>query len=203
MEFVGKSAEGTEGLDQEPENIWVAASDGDIPRVLELLQQGISINVQDEYGYSPMHAAVSYGHKELIELLISGGADLSLRDPDGDTPLLTCEEPEIFELLVRGGSDPKARNYADQGLFEKAVEDENIVLAQYLLDNGYVDNVDPRVMVKLTHMIQGGEGDMDAIDEGVEDEEQDDENPEADDETQRNVEQILASIDNDGDDDQM
>jgi ankyrin repeat protein len=189
MEFV----EQADDMDTpETANIWVASSDGDVTRVLQLLQQGVSINAQDEYGYSPIHAAVSYGHKELIEALISGGADLNLRDPDGDTPLLSCEESEIFELLVRGGADPRARNNAGQGLFEKAVEDENVELAQYLLDNGYVENVDPRVMVKLTNMLQDdGGGEMDGIQEGDEEEEDDadDDNAEA----ERNINQIMAA----------
>ena len=36
------------------ENIWIAASDGDINRVKQLISQGISVNIQDDHGYSPM-----------------------------------------------------------------------------------------------------------------------------------------------------
>ena len=38
----------------EKENIWIASSDGDITRVIELLSSGVNINAQDEYGYSPL-----------------------------------------------------------------------------------------------------------------------------------------------------
>jgi uncharacterized protein len=39
----------------EPENIWVASSDGDLDRVKFLIEQeGVSVNSQDESGYSPM-----------------------------------------------------------------------------------------------------------------------------------------------------
>jgi len=38
----------------EEENIWTAASDGDLERVKVLLSQGISVNALDENGYSPM-----------------------------------------------------------------------------------------------------------------------------------------------------
>jgi hypothetical protein len=40
--------------DNERKNIWIASSDGDIERVKELLKEGVSINVQDEAGYSPL-----------------------------------------------------------------------------------------------------------------------------------------------------
>lgn len=43
-----------EDYDSSNDNIWIAASNGDIERVKELLQSGIAINSQDETGYSPM-----------------------------------------------------------------------------------------------------------------------------------------------------
>lgn len=47
MEFSANSSE-------EGENIWCAASDGDMARVTALLSQGIDVNAQDDTGYSPM-----------------------------------------------------------------------------------------------------------------------------------------------------
>ncbi len=38
----------------EGENIWIASSDGDLARVQELVKSGVSVNAQDENGYSPM-----------------------------------------------------------------------------------------------------------------------------------------------------
>ena len=40
--------------DEGPDNIWIASSNGDLARVQQLLTEGISINGQDEAGYSPM-----------------------------------------------------------------------------------------------------------------------------------------------------
>jgi hypothetical protein len=50
MEFASGNANGQD----EGENIWCSASDGDIARVTILLSQGIDVNAQDETGYSPM-----------------------------------------------------------------------------------------------------------------------------------------------------
>lgn len=41
-----------EGSDDD--NIWMACSDGNIDCIKNLIQSGISINSQDENGYSPM-----------------------------------------------------------------------------------------------------------------------------------------------------
>jgi uncharacterized protein len=49
MNFVSAVDEG-----QGPENIWIAASDGDIERVKQLMEEGMSCNAQDESGYSPL-----------------------------------------------------------------------------------------------------------------------------------------------------
>ncbi len=49
MEFVGGVVGESEG-----DNIWCAASDGDINRVLSLISSGVDVNSQDETGYSPM-----------------------------------------------------------------------------------------------------------------------------------------------------
>jgi hypothetical protein len=53
-EKMASFAEDQEEYDNSNDNIWVAASNGDVERVNVLLSSGISVNAQDEYGYSPM-----------------------------------------------------------------------------------------------------------------------------------------------------
>lgn len=48
MEFVDRDE------DFEANNIWVAVSNGDLDRVKEMLASGVSVNAQDEHGYSPL-----------------------------------------------------------------------------------------------------------------------------------------------------
>ena len=43
-----------EFVDSKPENIWTAAADGDLARIVEILNEGVSVNVQDETGYSAL-----------------------------------------------------------------------------------------------------------------------------------------------------
>ena len=48
-------------------NIWVAASDGDQARVQYLIEHdGLLPTSKDASGYTPLHAAVSYDHSNLL-----------------------------------------------------------------------------------------------------------------------------------------
>ncbi|KAF6749483.1 ankyrin [Ephemerocybe angulata] len=86
-------------------NIWVAAGDGDLARVTELVEQhGLSPNGPDENSYTPMHAAASYGHLHVLEYLISKGGDVNVTDDDGDTPLYTVESIDTAQYLVQHGA---------------------------------------------------------------------------------------------------
>ena len=65
------------------DNIMVAAGDGDIAKVTQYLDSGVSPNAQDSNGYSALyilphplhhrHAAASYGWLDILKLLISRG----------------------------------------------------------------------------------------------------------------------------------
>ena len=142
MEFISNNDNedsGTVTSDGSLENIWVAASDGNMQQVKALIDNGINaVNEQDINGYSAIHAAASYGHEELIKYLISIGANVNLRDNDGDTPILICEEPEIFLLLKSYGADPTTVNNMGEGIFEKMVEDENDMMIRFLVTQGLV-----------------------------------------------------------------
>jgi uncharacterized protein len=129
-----------EFLDQtgELDNLWTACSNGDLNRVKHLLESGENkVDDQDEYGYSPMHAAVSYGHMDLLQYLVEvARANIRLRDMDGDEPIHVCEEPRIFEYLVEHGADPTAKNNDDEDIFHKSIEDENEEMVNYLISIG-------------------------------------------------------------------
>ena len=173
MEFINNdndndNDDGTVSDDGSIENIWVAASDGNINAVKALIESGTHVvNEQDNNGYSAIHAAASYGHEELIRYLISNGADVNLKDNDGDTPILLCEEPEIFTILKSYGADPTAVNDLGQGIFEKVVEDENDVMIRFLVTEGIVDSERAEIALKQIDNIieEGDEGDDDDDDE--------------------------------------
>ncbi|TDL19957.1 ankyrin [Rickenella mellea] len=127
-------------------NIWIAAGDGDLERVRELVEQhGISSNAPDQFTYTPMHAAASYGHINILEYLISKGGDVNVTDSDGDTPLYTVESLEIARYLVDRGANVDIRNI------------EDISPAQHLLEDfpeisSYLESIAPTATTTTTQL---------------------------------------------------
>ena len=105
----------------ETQSAWEAASEGNLERIIFLLQHDkeASVNMQDTTGYSMIHAAVSYNQLGILKYLLEHAGDINIRDIDGDTPLLLCEEVCVLEFLMQNGSDIHARNKRKQGLIQK------------------------------------------------------------------------------------
>jgi hypothetical protein len=112
---------------------------------------------------------------DLVKLLIAAGANVNLKDLDGDTPLLVCEQPDVFKVLVEAGADAAAVNNAGDGILQKVFEEENETRILFLMENHYVNDPDfkftPGQFELQFEEQEHGEGTMDAIAEDEEDEE--------------------------------
>jgi hypothetical protein len=100
-----------------PSNIWIAASDNNIPLVREYISGGTHTAVdKDPNGYTPIHAAASYGHIELLRyLVLEAGGDINVTDLDGDTPLHTVEDIDTAKVMVEElDADYKIKNREGQ-----------------------------------------------------------------------------------------
>ena len=96
---------------EQADNVWVAASDGNIAKVQAFIAADpTTVSSGDENGYTAIHAAAAYGHKELVQLLLAAGADIHAQDNDGDTPLHHCDMPEMAAFLISLGANPLAAN---------------------------------------------------------------------------------------------
>jgi ankyrin repeat protein len=96
------------------------------------------------------HAAVSYGHDQLVKYLLENGADINLRDTDGDCPLLYCEDVQTLQLLIHyynmanaNGKDSMVdfisgiKNSLGQNILDKMIGDENEEMIAYLVNSGH------------------------------------------------------------------
>ncbi|MDQ7825248.1 MAG: ankyrin repeat domain-containing protein [Candidatus Eremiobacteraeota bacterium] len=87
-----------------------AGENADVGKVRALLKKNPGlINARDEDGYTPLHHAAAYNHKEAAELLISQHAEINVQGADGLTPLHFAAGrgyAGITDILLSGGADP-------------------------------------------------------------------------------------------------
>ena len=95
------------GCGPQPPDISIhqAVFDENIEAVKQHLAAGTDVNVMDsDFGNAtPLHTAARWGYKEIIELLISSGADVNAKDDNGWTPLHRAANKEIRDLLRKHG----------------------------------------------------------------------------------------------------
>ena len=91
-----------------PPSLWQAALGGEPDVVKLLLSEGLSPNLLNKDGWSPLRSAASEDHVNVVELLLQNGADVNLRDKDGYTALMLAASygyVTVVELLLRNGAD--------------------------------------------------------------------------------------------------
>jgi len=71
------------------------------------------VNFQGFLNISTLHHASYNGHENIIKFLIANGADLSIKNYCGDTPLLNAirrGHKKCVELLIANGADTNVKN---------------------------------------------------------------------------------------------
>ena len=101
-----------------------AAQSGDIEAVKGFLAAGMDVNAIDENrGMTALVYAVDKGHKEIVEILISEGADVNVMVSNdegvgGFTPLFVAAQSghaEVAGLLVANGAEVNVKLINDEG----------------------------------------------------------------------------------------
>lgn len=91
-----------------------AADGGNLEMIGYLLyNQGISVNVQDEHGGTPLFSALVSKQSDAAQFLLENGADFSIPAVGGTTPLHIAVGHcplDIVKLLVDFGADPSAKD---------------------------------------------------------------------------------------------
>ncbi|KAG2701414.1 hypothetical protein I3843_06G039900 [Carya illinoinensis] len=91
------------GNESKMDAIHAFAREGEVDNLLKCIEGGISVNLRDGEGRTPLHWAVDRGHLNITELLIKSNADVNAKDDDGQTPLhyaVTCEREGLVKFLV-------------------------------------------------------------------------------------------------------
>lgn len=83
---------------------------GNIPNMVNtakmLIEAGANVNIQNMYTETPLMIACMYGYKNIVELLVDGGALLDEMDIEGDTALMkSLRNISIAKILVEHGAN--------------------------------------------------------------------------------------------------
>jgi ankyrin repeat protein len=98
-----------------PEQLVTFAFEGNLPKLVMAIEQGVDVNQVDEAGNWPLSFAAYQGHDRVVEFLLKQGADVAVRDSNGRTALMyaaTLDQPKTLELLLDAGAEV---NVVDSG----------------------------------------------------------------------------------------
>jgi ankyrin repeat protein len=91
------------------------------------------------FGWTPLRLAVIHGHQATAEILLKGGADPNLADPD-NIPLLhqavILGKREMVELLLANKCDINKKDSEGETALSEAIEQGNRELAELLRQRG-------------------------------------------------------------------
>ena len=108
-------------------DLHLAAQDGDLPRVRQLLVDGRSPNAFDEISNTPLHYAAENGHLDIMRALLEAGADVNANEEAriGNTPLRGVAGEcslAVAALLVESGADPRIPGWMQLTALDKAAK---------------------------------------------------------------------------------
>ena len=103
------------------EDIFDAATNGNVRRIKDLLSEGVDINSKDNGGLSALMLSSADSNTtsniETVKFLLKNGADPNLQDNDGWTALMlssgysdTDSNIETVKLLLENGADPNLQD---------------------------------------------------------------------------------------------
>ena len=75
-----------------------AADDGALETILKLRDEGISVNVEDEQGNTPIILVVKAGHRGIVQQLYDLGADVNHRNNVGETALAIAQASDSTDI---------------------------------------------------------------------------------------------------------
>lgn len=93
-----------------------------------LLKRGAKIDQKQADDSTPLHAAAFYGQSSIVKLLLVRGADPSLKNEAGNTPVEESSSPEVQQIFEENKHDPMSvimSTLTETGL----VEDEVIFIS--------------------------------------------------------------------------
>ena len=127
--------------------LFEAVKQGELQKVMDILERGIDVNERDENGNTALLYACEYCNLEIVEELLKRGADVSIKNNDGRTALIGVvsfpyfedKKLEIVRTLIKNGivveeGDNGNKRYKTALII--ACEKNNLEIVKELLKEG-------------------------------------------------------------------
>jgi uncharacterized protein len=133
-----RSVDGTTPLMAAIECSWLTSSaPKNITEIVRfLLAHGAAVNVQDNWGNTPLILTVQKGYKEVVALHLSKGADVNVQNENGDAALHYAGCCDLVELLVKSKEDVDIKNRERETPLMIATDHGDKEVVALLLDRG-------------------------------------------------------------------
>jgi len=121
------------------EAVYYAMANEDLNEMLRHVRQGVSANVQNGAGWSPLMFASSYGSFEAVEELIYLGAEVNAFENDGWTALMFAANnghADVAAHLIEKGADVNAAAKDGRSVLQIAKTAEAAEVVKLLIDAG-------------------------------------------------------------------
>lgn len=114
----------------------LAAYNGDIKAMQEMMDAKINPNARDSFGGTAMHASMFQKNLEVVKMLIAYGCDVNaVGIKNGYTPLhdgVWASNLEAIKLLIKAGANPKIKSKDGLTPYQKASKEGKSEIASYL-----------------------------------------------------------------------
>ena len=87
--------------------------DNDLEAFKRVFEYGTDVDLQNTYGWTPLHIAIRRDRRDMVAYLLEHGADIDKVDGVGWTPLMEAvmdDMPELCALLIEKGADVNIAN---------------------------------------------------------------------------------------------
>ena len=106
------------------ESFVTAAQKNDLATVQSLIAQGENVNAQNSLGNTALHFAVNNGNADMVKLLLENGADASIANAKGWSPVTIAEKKQLNDFINMFQADQNNKDLSD--LVAKASADADI-----------------------------------------------------------------------------
>jgi ankyrin repeat protein len=123
-----------------------AAERGNAEAAQALLAEEVDVDVESG-GRTALHASCAECKADLVEALLSAGADHDAQNGNGETPLQVAvreEADDVARLLIESGADPDIQSEDGETPLHIAVREKAEDIAHLLIENGADPNLSSR-----------------------------------------------------------